>query len=1145
MVLFSSFLDRLAQRRPHPRRRGRARGSAYARFRLEPFENRLLLSIVSWVGGDGDWETPSNWSTGILPGPQDDVIIAVSGTLTITHSGGTDCIHSLYSLETIDLTGGVLDVAAASLINSTLNLSARGTLQGAGDLTVHAFNWTGGKMAGVAGQVGGQTLIATGGFLTISGTDEKDLWRTVNNFGETDWLGGDAPAVISVGPNVTFNNEHGATFNVQDNTLWQLPLGDGAVFNNVGTFVRRGAGGDSTTTTFAQTAFNNNGVVNVQVGTLDLTGDASVRSTSGGTFAVANDATLLLGNQNLTSDSTVNAGNGTVNFTGFQNTVAGDFTSRQTTIGGASPIVDFNNAAMIIGTLNLQQGTLEGSGTVTVMGAMTWTGGRMLGPGTTSLDATKVLTVSGSTTLDGRVLAGLGKVEVSAGTLTWRGGTLGTGGGTDVDSGAHLDIRGSAAHVIATAPLNNLGIVSWSDDGAIWFQSEGGIRNESGSVPPAYFQDDSDGGGAASVVDKGGGGSFINEAGATYEKEQGVTTFGAGVSFSNQGSVQVVASPMEPTVLTLAEGDSSSGSSASFSLSGAQAHLNFSGVRFNLDSRVSGSGKVTYQAGTTSVTGSYASSLHTVVTGTGTAVFSTPNLTFANTLELSQSGTLDLQADATVGAAGFLWTDGGTLQGSGTTLSLAVGSSPQISGTVTLNHCHLVNHGNVSWYPAAGSLQSSILLTQAATIANDGTFDAQGKTSLVSTDNQLAFTNMNLGTLQTSHGAVTLLNLQVDNQGTINAGNQTTLQLANNDMFESGSQVTGTGLVMVSGGVDLVFPSSVLSNLALSAPGELLFLGNTAMMNRLTWTGGSLVGNSPTTLTVTGSLDISGTDNKSLNDLMLNNAGAGTWTGTGPILFENGANFANAAGAAFSASANSRMEVIDGGASQFTNQGTFTKTDGTTSQLVLRFVNDSGSVRVQGGTLALDDVHNAGLVTVGAGTNLTVSVGYTQSAGETTLDGGTLAVNGGSGLVDIQAGTLDGQGTISGNVRNAGQLNVGTSGTPGVLTINGDYTQAGSGSLQVEIGGTASGSAYDVLAVTGEASLAGTLTVALINGFTPDPTDQFQILTYRTLSGTFDAIDPPPGWTIDPQYGDQGLSIELSPAASGHRPRSNPMTSPR
>jgi hypothetical protein len=150
---------------------------------------------------------------------------------------------------------------------------------------------------------------------------------------------------------------------------------------------------------------------------------------------------------------------------------------------------------------------------------------------------------------------------------------------------------------------------------------------------------------------------------------------------------------------------------------------------------------------------------------------------------------------------------------------------------------------------------------------------------------------------------------------------------------------------------------------------------------------------------------------------------------------------------------------------------------------------------------------NMGNVTVGSSSALNTGGAYTQAGGTTTLNGGSLTAG---GLVDIQGGILSGSGTINGSVRNAGQIDVGGAMAAGLLTINGDYTQTAAGVLNIEIGGTRPGVDYDRLAISGTATLDGTLNVSLIDPFVPASGATFQILTFGSSSGmfAFPNIDP-------------------------------------
>jgi hypothetical protein len=139
-------------------------------------------------------------------------------------------------------------------------------------------------------------------------------------------------------------------------------------------------------------------------------------------------------------------------------------------------------------------------------------------------------------------------------------------------------------------------------------------------------------------------------------------------------------------------------------------------------------------------------------------------------------------------------------------------------------------------------------------------------------------------------------------------------------------------------------------------------------------------------------------------------------------------------------------------------------------------------------------------VTIGTGSTFTAS-SYTQNAGTTQLAGGTLAASGG---VSITGSTLDGNGTVTGNVSNAGTVAPGSTTTPGKITITGTYTQKSGGTLDEKIAGkTTAGTDYDQLAVSGAASLGGTINVSILNGYTPMPGDHYAIVTFASSSGDF------------------------------------------
>jgi trimeric autotransporter adhesin len=124
------------------------------------------------------------------------------------------------------------------------------------------------------------------------------------------------------------------------------------------------------------------------------------------------------------------------------------------------------------------------------------------------------------------------------------------------------------------------------------------------------------------------------------------------------------------------------------------------------------------------------------------------------------------------------------------------------------------------------------------------------------------------------------------------------------------------------------------------------------------------------------------------------------------------------------------------------------------------------------------------------------------------VTGATLDVNANFTIPDVQvqgAGVLelDNGATLTANVVNSGTLRLGGSQVADG-TIAGNYTQTGTGTLDIKLGGAGAGQS-DQLQVTGNASLAGTLNVVLVDNFVPAQGDSFPILTFMgTLAGDFD-----------------------------------------
>jgi hypothetical protein len=105
--------------------------------------------------------------------------------------------------------------------------------------------------------------------------------------------------------------------------------------------------------------------------------------------------------------------------------------------------------------------------------------------------------------------------------------------------------------------------------------------------------------------------------------------------------------------------------------------------------------------------------------------------------------------------------------------------------------------------------------------------------------------------------------------------------------------------------------------------------------------------------------------------------------------------------------------------------------------------------------------------------------------------------------------------------------------SPGVLTINGNYTEAGASVLEIGLGGTTPGVGFDQLSVSGTATLADTLAVSLINGFVPPNNSTYNFLTAGTRSNTFSVTNYPTSLLgIAVNYTAHGASLIVTSTSS-------------
>ncbi|EKE08970.1 MAG: outer membrane autotransporter barrel protein [uncultured bacterium] len=222
--------------------------------------------------------------------------------------------------------------------------------------------------------------------------------------------------------------------------------------------------------------------------------------------------------------------------------------------------------------------------------------------------------------------------------------------------------------------------------------------------------------------------------------------------------------------------------------------------------------------------------------------------------------------------------------------------------------------------------------------------------------------------------------------------------------------------------------------------------------------------------------------------LNMNGAGITNNTGLAQFFTANGTvNFNNVT----TAGTNTQITINNTGTLKFNDTSsigslTITQNDGS---LVFNQTSNTGYTR---------NIAGAGTVTKSNTGTLTLS-GTSIYLGNTSIDDGALINNGNiqnSPVIVSSRGTYGGVGSSGPLVNNGTVSPGGSEGSIGTLTVNGNYIQGASGSLNIEI---AEGGVLDLLQITGIATLAGTLNISAIGNIL----SSMSTYTFLTAAGGF------------------------------------------
>jgi hypothetical protein len=877
-----------------------------------------------------------------------------------------------------------------------------------------------------------------------------------------------------------------------------------------------------------------------------------------GTGAAAfNSGTVTLNAPVTSTAIPVNIGGATVNFNGATNSI--------NTLSFSSGVLQGTGNVTSNTAFNWSGGTIGGSGVITADGTAAFSGSLSLSNKAITLNGAATLS-SGSLSLSNATINGTGTLS-NSGTLTVVGSAtsainsgFSNSGTLRIDSGASsspttLTVANGFTNNGLIELLTNPGSGGGTGVGVLNITT-GTLTNASGAtlrsagtgttnastynVVNAVLTNQGTIDTQRGLTITNTGRTFTSDAGTLgistgqlLTVDGGTTTLGSGTVFSGTGTLSLLNTP----VLNLASDLTLSSGSITLDLNGTSAatisaavpgkNLNIgSGAALSLKNDTIASSVNLVNAGTVTVAGTSTSAINGGLTNTGTlridsgASSSPTTLTVAS--GFTNSGLIELLTNPGSGGG----TGVGVLNITTGTLTNASGATLRSAGTGTTN---------ASTYNVVNAVltnQGTIDTQRGLTITNTGrTFTSDAGTLGISAGQLLTVdggtTTLGSGTVFSGTGTLSLFNTPVLNLAsdlTLSSGS-ITLDLNGTSAATISAAVPGKNLNIGSGAALSLQADTIASSVNLVNAGTVTVVGSTTsnINGGLTNTGtlrvDSGASSSPTTLTVAN-----GFTNNGLIEL-LTNPGSGGGTGLGVLNITSGT-LANAAGATIRSAGTGTTNASTYNAlnAAVTNLGTmdlqrglgisnFAVNDGTinfsvnSSELTLTnatFTNNK-TIAVLGGvtgTLTVGSTTNAattGLIDLSAG-NLTVASATQVNNGTITLGAGRTYSASGNAL--SSSGLIQGTGTVSAStLSSSGNVAPGGVGTVGTLNITGNYTQTGT--LTVDLGS----GAQDLLAVSGVATLGGTLTGNLIGGYTGiGASANHQIMTFASRVSDFAII---------------------------------------
>ena len=1106
-----------------------------------------MPTTVTWnVNADGDWDTAADWSTGIVPDSNNNVVINTTSIHTITHNGGSDTIGNLnVGNDHFILNGGTLAVTNGASFGLDYQQYG-GLLTGADAIYVTGVgDLLGGSAQGTLSfLISG--VIALGNY-TLGGSDTLSNSATVNQTAGITL--GDATGV-----NATISNT-GAYNIAGDYGVSQGAAS--AALDNTGTLSKIAGSGVSN----VNVNVNDSGAISVSTGQLQFNGPSNTfTGTIGGAgqfaigggvslifsetitaaqFDIYNNGTLVNLGSNLSYAGAFGLGEAsTINLGGFTLTLTGSASFYQ---NFGAPTINGSGTLSTSGATTLNAFTLGGSVNWINTGTVTQTSTDQIGDGgasgatftnqsagqfdivsDTNLNRGAALTSSfvnagtlaktagnGTSFIyvdvasTGTVSAATGNLQFDgpnnsfAGTISGAGAvTLGGGGADTIAAGASITVSNFSIHDNGTTVTLG-GNLTYANN---FTMAEATVINLNGhnltlSGTNSIYQD-------FGVPTINGAGTLATSGATTLN----VFTLGGTVNWSNTGTVTQVGTDQ------IGDGSSS-----------AATFTNQSAGQFDIanDTNIARGAAATstfVNSGTLAKTaGNGTSYVYVDVTNTGTIAAATGNLQFdgpnnsfggtisgASAITLGGGGLDAIAAGASITVSNFSLHDNGTTATLGGNLTYANNFTMGEATSVNLNGHTLTLTGAVNLnqdfgVPYIGG--SGTLATSGATGINLATLG--GTVNWINTGTVTQTAALQVGDGGT--GAATFTN---QSAGQFNIANDTNISrgaAATSTFVNAGKlaktagnatsfvyvDVASTGTISVaSGNLQFDGPNNSFAG-TISGPGAFTLGGggvDTIASGAAITVGAFSLRDNGTTATLGGNLTYAGAFTMGeATDVNLNGH---TLTLTGPAnLFQDfGVPTINGSGALSTTGATSVNGFTLGGSAKWTNTGTITEV----GNLQIGDGGASGATLTNAATGAFAIANDSGISVGAASTSAFNNAGAFVKTGGSGTSVISVAFNN-TGTVTANTGQLEFTNAVTGagawSVGLGGYLYLGSSVSAGALSFAGTSGTLALGNLGAFNGSVSGFVAGDTLDLTGQVvtsmTYTGTkLTVSLNNGTT-------------------------------------------------------------